>query len=177
MKSNKALIKLVKDTAFLTGEFVTRSGKKTDYYIDKYLFETQPAVLDAVTTALVDLLPDQSTYDRLAAPELGGVALAAVLAIKVNKPFVIVRKGSKEYGTKKIIEGPFTKGDKFVLIEDVLTTAGAALQACTVLQEEGCVIVDIIGVINREEGAMENIAARGLTGKGLITTSDLKAIQ
>jgi len=170
------VVALVKESAFLTGEFTTRAGKKTDYYIDKYLFETTPKVLDAVTTALVDLLPEPNTYDRLAAPELGGVALAAALSIKVDKPFVIVRKGSKAYGTQKLIEGKINKGEKIVLIEDVLTTAGAALQACDVLLEEGCEIKEIIGVINREEGAMENIAARGLSGKALITTTDLKAI-
>jgi orotate phosphoribosyltransferase len=173
---NKELVKKVKDVAFLTGNFTTRAGKKTTYYIDKYLFETQPEVLDAITTALLSLLPPADSYDRLAAPELGGVALAAALSIKANKPFVIVRKGSKGYGTEKLIEGAINPNERIVLIEDVLTTAGAALKACDVLLNESCTIVDIIGVINREEGAMENIAAKGLTGKALITTSNLLAV-
>jgi len=169
-----SLAKRVKEVAYLTGEFTTRAGKKTDYYIDKYLFETTPDILDAITDEIVSRLPDPSTYDRIAAPELGAVPLAAVVSVKAQKPYVIVKKASKEYGTKKDIEGKYEAGEKMVVLEDVLTTGGAVLRACEILKNNNIEIVDIIGVINREEGAMENIAEAGFTGQALITTTDLR---
>jgi orotate phosphoribosyltransferase len=172
---SKELIKRVKEVAFLTGEFTTRAGKKTDYYIDKYLLETQPDILDALTDALAARFPDSSTYDLIAAPELGAVPLASVLSIKLNKPFVIVKKGGKGYGTDKLIEGGFKAGQRSVLVEDVLTTGGAAMRAADILVENDISIVKVLGIINRQEGAIENIQAKGFEVEGLITADDLKA--
>ena len=169
------LIKRVKEVAFLEGDFVTRAGKKTSYYIDKYLLETQPDILDAITTEIANRLPDPDTYDIIAAPELGAVPLAAVLSVKAKKPYVIVRKASKEYGTAKLIEGGFEKGQRAVLVEDVLTTGGAAMRACEILLDNDISIVKLFGIINREEGAIENIQAKGWDVEALITTTDLKS--
>jgi orotate phosphoribosyltransferase len=175
MSLNKDLIKRVKDVAFLTGDFTTRAGKKTDYYIDKYLLETKPDVLDALTSALAERFPDSSSYDLIAAPELGAVPLAAVLSIKLNKPFVIVRKGGKGYGTDKLIEGSFKAKQRAVLVEDVLTTGGAAMRAADILIDNDISIVKVLGIINRQEGAIENIQAKGFEVEGLITAAELKA--
>ncbi len=170
-----SIAKKIKDIAYLEGEFTTRAGKKTNYYIDKYKFETDPETLNAVTDALCALFPAPETYDRIAAPELGAVPLASVLSIKLKKPFFIVRKENKGYGTKNLIEGPYKQGERIVLVEDVLTTAGAAIQAGNVVESEGMTIVKLIGVINREEGAAENIQAKGWSWEALVTTRDLKA--
>ncbi len=175
MSLDKALIQRVKDVAFLTGEFTTRAGKKTDYYIDKYLLETKPDVLDALTSALADRFPDPSSYDLIAAPELGAVPLASVLSIKLNKPFIIVRKSGKGYGTDKLIEGGFESKQRAVLVEDVLTTGGAAMRAADILIDNDISIVKVLGIINRQEGAIENIKAKGFEVEGLITAADLKA--
>lgn len=175
MATKKAVIKAIKDIAYLEGDFTTRAGKKTSYYIDKYRFETNPKTLEQVCDELVKLLPEPSTYDKLAGPELGAVSLVAVLSIKVNKPFIIVRKESKGYGTSNLIEGPYSKDDRCVLIEDVLTTGGAVLKAAEALQAQNLTISKIIGVINREEGAIQNIQEKGFEVDALVTTSDLKS--
>lgn len=174
MNARLELLKQIKAVAYLEGDFTTRAGKKTTYYIDKYQFETRPELLGPLGDAIAALLPAANTYDRLAAPELGAVSLATVVSLKAGKPFVIVKKQSKDYGTQKLIEGSFKKGEKMVLIEDILTTGGAVLRAADILIAEGIQIVDIIGVINREEGAMENIRQKGLTAKAVFTTTDLK---
>ena len=174
---SKDLIKKIKDIAFLKGEFTTRAGKKTDYYIDKYLFETTPEILDEVTDAIVSCMPDAETYDRIAAPEVGAVSLAAVVSIKVNKPFVIIRKENKGYGTSQLIEGNYKSGESMVMLEDVLTTGGAAIRAANILVENKVTINKIIGVIDREEGAIQNIKDLGWEAIGLIKASDLKAVQ
>ena len=176
MNQKQQLTKRIKEVAFLTGEFTTRAGKKTDYYIDKYLFETQPDILDAIADQIITYLPDLNTFDCIGAPELGAVPLASVVSVKIKKPFVIVRKAGKEYGTQRLIEGTLKEGARVVLVEDVLTTGGAAIRAADVLVEEKkATIVKIIGVINRQEGAIENIKAKGWAVDWLITSDDLKA--
>lgn len=167
------LLKKIKAAAFLEGEFVTRAGKKTNYYIDKYLFETKPEILDAVTDSIKELLPPLDSFDRIGAPELGAVALAALTAVKVNKPFLIVKKQSKDYGTQRLIEGEFKPGERIVVLEDVLTTGGAVLKAVDVLLANQLKIIDIIGVINREEGAFENISQKGFSVKALFNKTEL----
>lgn len=163
----------LKAAAFLEGDFTTRAGKKTSYYIDKYLFETLPEILDPLTTHLAALFPPPDTYDRIAAPELGAVSLAAVLSVKLKKPFVIVKKKTKDYGTKKLIEGAHHAGERYVVIEDILTTGGAVLNACDVLTNAGMTIVHIIGVLNREEGADEAITQKGFTVQSLYSKTEL----
>ncbi|MGE4170790.1 MAG: orotate phosphoribosyltransferase [Candidatus Margulisiibacteriota bacterium] len=170
-----SLLKKLKEAAYLEGHFVTRSGKETTYYIDKYLFETRPEILGPLAKELAALFPDPSTYDVIAAPELGAVALAAVVSLELQKPFVIVRKETKGYGTKRLVEGKLDPGSRVVVLEDILTTGGAVLAACDVLVRSGAVIQQLVGVLNRQEGAFENIQKQGYSVTALFTTSDLQS--
>lgn len=172
---NKAeLAQKVKDVAFLVGDFTLRSGKKSKYYVDKYLFGTNPEILRALAKELAKLLPPLDSFDRLAGPELGAVTITSVLACEVNKPFVIVRKAAKGYGTDKIFEGKLEKGEKVVLIEDILTTGGAALAAAKNLRDYGVDVIQVIGVVDREEGGPENIRTEGFPCQALFNKADLK---
>ena len=167
------LAKRIKEVAFLEGYFTLRSGKKSKYYVDKYLFGTQPDILKRLAVELAKILPPADSFDRLAGPELGAVTITSVLACEINKPFVLVRKDAKGYGTDKIFEGALNKGERVVLIEDILTTAGAALSAAERLRDYGVEIVKIIGVVDREEGAAENIANAGFQMDALFRKTDL----
>jgi len=168
------LIQRIKETAYLRGEFTTRSGQITDYYIDKYLFGTQPDILKLVATEVTKILPSLDTFDCLAAPELGAVTITAAIAIAINKPFVIVRKQQKGYGTNQLIEGQYSAEDKMIIIEDVITTGGAALAALATLRKANVNVTEIIGIINREEGGLEAIQKEGVIGKALITATMLR---
>jgi len=175
MTSLEPLIKSIKACAYLEGDFITRAGKPTHYYIDKYLFSTNPATLSPLVESLLTLLPPSETYDRLAAPELGAVPIAAVLSVAVGKPFVIVKKESKGYGTQKLVEGYYQDGDRVVVIEDILTTGGAALRACEVIQSLGMRVTQVVGVIDREEGAISNLESKGFKTQALISRTQLMA--
>lgn len=164
---------LIKKAALLTGDFTLRSGRKSKYYFDKYLFETKPEILAPLTKELAGMLPPLDSFSRLAGPELGAVALVTALSLEVKKPFIIVRKGEKLYGTSKMVEGEAFKGDKVVMIEDILTTAGAAIESANKLKHSGIEVVMMIGVLDREEGARENIEAAGYSYKTLFTKSSL----
>ena len=170
------LLRRVKESAYLTGAFVTRSGATTDYYIDKYLFGTQPDILKLIVSALKPVLPPLDQFKCLAAPELGAVSIATALSIAIDKPFVIVRKLAKGYGTDQLIEGAYQPGDNMVLIEDVVTTGGAALNAISVLKSAGVSVSHMIGIIDRESGGLANIAESGVHAQGLITTTMLRQV-
>lgn len=161
--------------AVLHGDFTLRSGKKSKYYVDKYRFETQPDVLKALGERFAEYVT--SEVARIAGPELGAVALAAATSLASGKPFVMVRKAKKDYGTTKQIEGVFETGEGILLVEDILTTGGAVLEAAQALTAAGAKIVKIVGVIDRQEGARENIEAAGFAVDALFTSADLGIIK
>ena len=165
------LAKRIADVSLLRGEFTLRSGRKSNYYLDKYLFETQPDVL----AALGKLFAERVTPDvnRIAGAELGAVALAAVTAIEARKPFVIIRNQKKDYGTAKQVEGVLNPGETVLIVEDVLTTGGQVLEAAKTLQDLGAKVEKIVAVIDRLEGARDNIEKAGFTFESLFTTKDL----
>jgi orotate phosphoribosyltransferase len=165
------LARQLKETALLTGEFTLRSGRKSRYYFDKYRFETSPELLRNVARELAGMLPEG--VQRLAGAELGGVPLATSVALETGLPFVIVRKESKGYGTAKRIEGQMEPGERVVLLEDVATTAGAALKAVEALRDAGASKVSVLLVLDRQEGAAEAFREAGVPYRALFTTESL----
>ena len=165
------LIERIKSLAVLHGDFTLRSGKKSRFYVDKYRFETQPDVLIGLGELFAEHVP--ADCDRIAGPELGAVCLAAATAMKVNKPFVLVRKAAKEYGTTKRVEGVLNAGDKVVIVEDVLTTGGAVLEAAKSLVDAGANVIKIVGVIDRLQGARQAIEEAGFKMDAPFTIADL----
>lgn len=172
-----SLGKLLLGVAYLEGDFVLRSGKRSRYYLDKYLFETEPRVLRGIVFELAMMMRNElargAVYQRLAAPELGAVALGAGLSLELGIPFLIVRKASKDYGTAKAIEGAFVSGERVAVVEDIVTSGGAALAAIDGLRQGGLVVEDLYCVVDREEGGREAAAARGITLRSLFTSSEL----
>lgn len=165
------LAKAIVEKSYLEGDFTLSSGAKSKYYIDKYLFETEPAILSAIAAELLNLIPAET--EKIASPELGAVAIAAALSLKSKKPFIIVRKGEKGYGTGRRIEGSFKLGEKVVLVEDVVTTANQILSAAKALKDLKLEIIKIISVIDREEGGAERIKASGFDYEPLFTKREL----
>jgi orotate phosphoribosyltransferase len=163
MQSHHELAAAIYDAAYLTGEFQTRSGKRTHFYIDKYRFSSDPIILTSVAERIATLLPDASAYDRIAAPELGAVSIAAAVSLVTKKPFIIVRKSNKDYGTQRSIE-------------DGITTGGVVLTACDTLKQNQLTPVHIVAVINREEGAVEIIQAAGYSISSVVSAHDLHEI-
>ncbi len=165
------LVKRVKETSYLEGDFVLRSGKRSTYYMDKYLFETQPDVLRALGQAFGEHLTPDVTL--IAGAELGGVALAAATAMETDTPWIIVRNSKKGYGTGKMVEGVLKAGDVVLLVEDIATTGGQVLEAAKIIVEAGATVKKIVCVIDRKQGARENIEQAGFVFDSLMTKEDL----
>jgi orotate phosphoribosyltransferase len=156
----------------LRGTFRLRSGAQSSYYIDKYLFTTQPDLLRRLATSLAARLPVGA--QRLAGTVLGAVPLATALSLETQLPMVIVRSEKpKDYGTSKQIEGHLLAGERVVLVEDVVTTGGAALAAVARLREAGAEVLGALAVVDREEGGAAAFAAAGVPYEALFTRSSL----
>jgi len=165
------LIKRIKETAYLEGDFILRSGKRSKYYLDKYLFETCPDILKALGEEFAKFVTDDVTL--IAGAELGGVALAAATAMETGKNWIIVRNSKKGYGTGKLIEGILKSGDVVLLVEDIATTGGQVLEAANVIAEAGATLKKIVCVIDRKQGASEAITQAGYKFESILTKDDL----
>ena len=169
--TREELIKRIKETAYLEGDFVLRSGKKSKYFLDKYLFETCPDILKALGEEFAKHAADDVTL--IAGAELGGVALAAAAAIESGRNWIIVRNSKKGYGTSKLVEGVLKSGDVVLLVEDIATTGGQVLEAAKIITEAGASVKKIVCVIDRKQGAEENITQAGYKFESIITREDL----
>ncbi len=166
------LARALREVALLEGDFTLRSGRKSRYYFDKYLFETQPDLLRQIGRRLARHVTDE--VDRIAGPELGAVALAAACSLESGKPFVIVRNSKKaDYGTGKLIEGRLEPGERVLLVEDIVTSGGQAVEAARTLRAAGAEVVKAVVVIDRQEDGMDNLRAADLDVAALFTSSDL----
>jgi orotate phosphoribosyltransferase len=153
----------LREHAYLEGDFLLRSGKRSRYYLDKYRFETRPELLRELGRQMVALVREHEPEAvRLAAPELGAVTLAAAASLDSGLPFLIVRGAAKEYGTMNRIEGVFEPGERVCLIEDVVTTAGALIETLQAVREAELEVATAICVVDREQGGAEALAAQSV---------------
>ncbi len=156
------------------GDFTLASGAKSSYYIDIKKASTNPEVLRLIAKLMAREL-EKLEYgpDRIAGVVLGSVPLAAALALETGIPYVMIRKEKKDHGTGSLIEGEIARGDRVVVIEDVITTAGSSITAIKVLREAGASVTDVISVIDRQGGGRENLKAEGVALRSLVIASEL----
>ncbi len=157
--------------AHLTGTFTLRSGAVSDRYFDKYRFEADPLLLADISSAMAALVPEG--VDALAGLELGGVPLVTLLSQRCGLPARFVRKQAKTYGTCQLAEGGDIAGLRLLLVEDVVTSGGAVLDAIAALRDLGGQIVGAVCVIDREAGGAANLAAVGVPLTPLFTMTEL----
>ena len=165
------LARRIAEVALLRGEFTLRSGRTSHYYLDKYLFSTQPDILRELGGLFAERIDPGVT--KLAGAELGGIPLVAAASMASGLPCVFIRNQKKSYGTGKQLEGELHDDDRVLLIEDVCTSGGQILEAAQAIEGEGAAVVKILGTIDREEGARENIEGAGYAFEALFTKSDL----
>jgi orotate phosphoribosyltransferase len=164
----------IREVAYLEGDFLLRSGKRSRYYLDKYRFETRPDILEALGDRIAAAVGKvEPAAARLAGPELGAVALAAAGSLASGLPFVIVRKAAKEYGTSNRLEGVYEEGELVCLVEDVVTSGGALLEAVDALRAAGLVVRAAVCVVDREEGGGEALAGHGVRLRPIFRASEV----
>jgi orotate phosphoribosyltransferase len=167
----EALARDLVRASYLKGDFVLRSGKRSNRYFDKFLFETDPQLLKRISTHLAALVPQDT--QRLAAPELGAVLLGGAVSLETGLPLLLVRKEPKGYGTGKQLEGRFEAGERITVIEDVVTTGGDSLRSIEVLRGAGLDVIHLVVVLDRGEGGEENIREARIPYSPLFRIQDL----
>jgi orotate phosphoribosyltransferase len=163
----------IREHALLHGDFVLRSGRRSTTYFDKYRFETRPELLKPIGERLAGIVAEaEPECARLAAPELGAVALAASASLESGLPFVIVRKAAKDYGTSNRIEGVLAAGESVCVVEDVVTSGGALLEAVLALRDAGAVVRHAVCVVDREEGGVDELARHAVRLRSVFRAGD-----
>ncbi len=156
------------------GEFTLASGAKSDYYIDIKKASTNPEVLRLIARLMAEKMRAEGIEaDRIAGVVLGSVPLATALALETGIPYVMIRKEKKDHGTGKLIEGDLNPGDRVLVVEDVITTAGSSIKAIGTLREAGAEVRYVISVIDREGGGAENLTEAGVDFRPLVKASEL----
>lgn len=163
----------IKRCAKLNGQFTLRSGRLSDTYFDKYQFESDPALLLAIAREMATIVPAGTQV--LAGLEMGGIPVVTVLSQVTGIPAAFIRKKPKEYGTCRFAEGASLAGRRFVLVEDVVTSGGAILDALALLEAEGLRPSSVLCVIDRESDGKEALAKFGLSLTPLLTFSEVDA--
>ncbi|HEU4828675.1 MAG TPA: orotate phosphoribosyltransferase [Gemmatimonadales bacterium] len=163
MNRTEQLERLLLERSVQRGDFTLASGLKSSYYID-----CRPTTMSAEGLSLIGTLGLEAIRtEGWRADAVGGLTMGAdpvayaIAGASWSDPPPIdafsVRKESKEHGTRRLVEGNFRKGHRVVVVEDVITTGGSALQAIGALREAGAEIVGVLAVVDREQGGKEKI--------------------
>ena len=165
------LAQAINQISRLKGFFKLRSGVISDTYFDKYLFESDPGLLRVICEEMAKLVP--AGTEVLAGLELGGIPVVTVLSQLTGIPAAFIRKKAKPYGTAKYAEGAELTGRNVVIIEDVVSSGGAIIDALQKLNGDGVYPTTIICVIDRQTGGAENLRALGYELLSVLKMEDM----
>lgn len=177
-KLKKDLIRLVKEKSLITDvERVLTSGRVSNYYIDAKMTTLDPKGANLTARLFLEVLKSYD-IDAIGGYTLGAdpiVSAVAALSAETERPLpaFIVRKEPKKHGERKMIEGPFQRGWRVAVVDDVVTTGGSTLKACKAVEEEGGEVVVALTLVDRLEGGRVNLEEQGYTFVSLLTRDDL----
>ena len=163
--------RLIEECGAITyGTFTLSDGSLTDYYVDKYVFETRPAVLDAIADEIATRLDDG--IDVIAGPALGAVPLVTAVSLRTGVRGAFVRRGDTHHGTQARIEGDIGKGQRVAVVEDVTATGATIIEAAELVEETGGTVERMIVVVDRNEGADEAVHEAGYELEALVRVGE-----
>jgi orotate phosphoribosyltransferase len=164
----------VRCNALTYGDFTLASGKKSPYYIDIKKASTDPDVLEVLADEMAREIQARALrFDRIAGVVLGSIPLAVALSLRTKVPYIMVRKEKKDHGTQKMIEGFMEPGNRVLMVEDVITSAGSVIEAIGIVRAAGGVVDDVLCVVNRQEGGEQKLSDIGVKLSSLVTAEQL----
>lgn len=165
------LLKRILHASELNGEFTLRSGRVSDRYFDKYQFESDPVLLQAIAGQMAALIPEST--ELLAGLELGGIPLVTALSLETGLPAVFVRKSPKPYGTRKLAEGPAVTGKTVLAVEDVVTTGGQILSSVSNLRSIGAICNYALCAVERTDEGRRALSQEEISLLSVFGVDDL----
>ena len=174
-RRNKLFI-LLQARAFRRGRVVLASGKESDYYFDMKPAMFDPDGAELMAELILQELQDVSA-DAVGGLEMGAVPLIAPVAMKSPAygrylPGFFVRKAVKDHGTQKRVDGNDIAGKSVVILEDVTTTGGSAMDAVKVVQDAGAKVAMVISILDRGEGAAALYEEAGIPFRSLFKAEE-----
>jgi orotate phosphoribosyltransferase len=175
MNSEKIeLIELLRNKEVVKfGKFTLSSGKESDYYVNMKMAVTDPKILKTIAKIVSNSITSEK-IDKIAGPALGAVPIATAISLESEIPMLMIRKAKKSYGTSKLIEGTLEEGDSVVVVEDVTTTGDSLLKAVKAIEENGGDVKRAVVIVDRDEGAIENLEKEGILLEPLLSINDFK---
>lgn len=173
----KQLLALLKKDALKKGDFTLSSGKKSKFYLDGRIITLTPEGAFLTASILLEFSVGRGIA-AIGGPTLGAdpiVGSIACLSYMQGVPLktFIVRKYVKEHGTQRQIEGPaLQKGEKVILVDDVATTGKALIEAKQAVDSVGALIECAMVIVDRDEGAKENLAKAGIALESIFSIQD-----
>jgi len=173
----RRLLELIKKEAVFKGDYTLSSGKKSSHYIDLRLITMSAEGAYLIANILFDELKEEN-IDAIGGLTMGADPIAAAYAaisFMRGKPAsaFIIRKEEKKYGKAKLIEGPTKPGASVVIVDDVATSGGSLVKAIDAAEKEGCKVVKVMCLVDRNEGASSVLAKRGYALHALYNLKDL----
>ncbi len=157
------------------GRFTLKSGIESPFYVDLRPLASEPKILKNLANYLLDMLP-LDNFDVICGVPYAALPMATAMSLESYIPLIIKRKEAKEYGTKKLIEGIYKKGDNCLLVEDVITSGKSLIETIAEVENEGLNVSDIVVVLDREQGGKEKLEAKGYRVHTLFTISEVVKI-
>ena len=154
--------------ALRSGDFTLKDGRRCPFYLDLRLLISHPDVLSAIGTALAERA-SSIPYDRIAGIPYAGLPLGVAMALAAKRPLIYPRKETKSYGTGRLIEGEFRSGERILVVDDVITSGGAKLEAIVPLREAGLVVEDVLVVVDRREAGRCLLTDQGIHVHSLLS--------
>lgn len=157
------------------GRFTLKSGIESPFYVDLRPLASDPKILKKLANYLLEMLP-LDNFDLICGVPYAALPMATAMSLESYLPLIIKRKEAKQYGTKKMLEGIFTKGQNCLLVEDVITSGASLLETIPDIENEGISVSDIVVVLDRQQGGKEMLENKGFRVHTLFTISEVCSI-
>ncbi|CAM2888003.1 orotidine 5'-phosphate decarboxylase [Chryseobacterium flavum] len=157
------------------GRFTLKSGIESPFYVDLRPLASDPKILKNLANYLLEMLP-LDNFDLICGVPYAALPMATAMSLESYIPLIIKRKEAKSYGTKKLIEGIYQKGQNCLLVEDVITSGKSLVETIAEVEQEDLKVSDIVVVLDREQGGKQLLESKGYRVHTLFNISEVCGI-